>query len=280
MINLKTNLKKNIKKALTRFDVRHKAVPDNIYHCCVQKTASQWVKSILSDPRVYKYSGLVSYNYEHNLPQGFDPRNLHEKSIQFSLPTRTIVSPLYLDFVSFQSIPKPKQYKAFFISRDPRDIVVSWYFSMKYSHAEMALVKVHRDKLNSLSLEEGLIYCIKYLNRYGIFQTLKSWQEAQNQDANLQLIKYEDITGTNNLVTWQKLFAHLDIPLPEDTLLNLLQDYSFKKLSGGRKPGEENQLSHYRKGTPGDWRKYFKQETSSFFRSITGDLTKQLNYTI
>ncbi|MGB5967761.1 MAG: hypothetical protein WBG70_05460, partial [Spirulinaceae cyanobacterium] len=68
--------------------------------------------------------------------------------------------------------------------------------------------------------------------------------------------------------------------LPEDTLLNLLQDYSFKKLSGGRKPGEENQLSHYRKGTPGDWRKYFKQETSSFFRSITGDLTKQLNYTI
>ena len=34
----------------------------NIYHCAVRKTASQWIKAIFSDPDVYRYSGLLPYD--------------------------------------------------------------------------------------------------------------------------------------------------------------------------------------------------------------------------
>ena len=33
----------------------------NIYHACIQKTGSQWIKAVFSDSRVQKYSGLVCY---------------------------------------------------------------------------------------------------------------------------------------------------------------------------------------------------------------------------
>ena len=33
----------------------------NIYHCAMRKTASQWVKAVFSDPIVYRHSGLLPY---------------------------------------------------------------------------------------------------------------------------------------------------------------------------------------------------------------------------
>jgi hypothetical protein len=49
-------------------------------------------------------------------------------------PPRSIVTHLYVTYDTYLSIPKPEKYKTFFVMRDPRDLVVSWYFSAKYSH--------------------------------------------------------------------------------------------------------------------------------------------------
>ena len=35
----------------------------NIYYCCTQKTASQWLRSVLNDPIVFKYMGLKVLPY-------------------------------------------------------------------------------------------------------------------------------------------------------------------------------------------------------------------------
>ena len=31
----------------------------NIYHCAIRKTASQWITAMFSDPIAYRYSGLL-----------------------------------------------------------------------------------------------------------------------------------------------------------------------------------------------------------------------------
>src|SRR5690606_8038908 len=54
--------------------VRYRSPVDNIYHCCVWKTASQWVRNVLSATDVYRYCGLLPYAYE--MQEGRDFRDL------------------------------------------------------------------------------------------------------------------------------------------------------------------------------------------------------------
>jgi len=258
--------------------VHHKSIADNIYHCCVQKTASQWIKAILNDHRVYKYSGLITYDYEGTRPEGHDARKLTEKTISIVMPHKVIVTPLYLDFTSFGTIPKPNKYRAFFVARDPRDIIVSWYFSAKISHTVMGSVGEIRTKLNEMDIEDGLKYSIRNLEEYGLFQAMQSWIDASKIDPNVLMVKFEKLTASDQLFFFRELFAHLDIRMPENILKDLLADHSFKKKTRGREQGQEDQASHFRKGISGDWRNYFNNRVEKYFNDITGNLLAQLKY--
>src|SRR5215212_3669825 len=76
---------------------RHATDVENIFHCCVHKTASQWVRKILADERTYKYSGLEAYNYQRDWPGGVDTRPITERKFTEPFPTHTIVTPIYID---------------------------------------------------------------------------------------------------------------------------------------------------------------------------------------
>jgi hypothetical protein len=52
----------------------------------------------------------------------------------------------------------------------------------------------------------------------------------------------------------------------------------FKKYSGWRDQGMEDQYSHYRKGMPGDWKNYFNRDITDYFQIKTGDLLAVLGY--
>ncbi len=114
--------------------VLHRSVNQNVYHCTVQKCASQWMRALFSDPRVYRASGLRPYRYQDDLPGQFDPRTLTERRFDEPFPVNSIATTIYIDYEGFSRIPKPRTYKAFFIMRDPRDVLISWYFSSKHSH--------------------------------------------------------------------------------------------------------------------------------------------------
>jgi hypothetical protein len=267
---------KQLRTVLIR--IRHVSAATNIYHCCTQKTASQWIRSIFSDVRVYKYSGLKPYHYQTMQRNGYDERNLTERSFEEPFPARTIVSPLYIDYDNFAALPKPDAYKAFFVMRDPRDIIVSWYFSSKYSHSRMGDVARIRRKLHDLPLSEGLVYMIRHLKDFGLFAVLETWLAAEHHDGKVRLLRFEEMTGPQKESVFLSLFDFLDINLPEKELAHLLEDYSFERLSGGRSKGRENKESHYRKGTPGDWKNYFDIKVMDTFRETTGDLIERLGY--
>jgi hypothetical protein len=76
----------------------------------------------------------------------------------------------------------------------------------------------------------------------------------------------------------KQLFDYLDIVIPEQKLVALLNRHRFEKYSGQRNQGIEDHYSHYRKGISGDWRNYFDSTTIAHFKKITENLLEVLGY--
>ncbi len=255
----------------------HRSKYVNIFHCTTQKAGSQWIRRILSDKRVYTHSGLIPFNYEASLPGGLDPRRITERVITHPFPKRTIATPLYIDYKGYKLSPKPKESKAIFIVRDPRDLVVSEYFSWRYSHSPIGDIPSLRRQLNSLSEPEGFRYVLEFLLSYGTFACQRSWMEGGNTDPEVLVVRFEGLIAENSMAVWKRVFEHFDIPIPSLVLSQLLRDYSFESLTGRRR-GIEEKHSHYRKGVHGDWKNYFEESLVNEFKQLTGDLVIRLGY--
>ncbi len=237
---------------------------DNVYHCAVRKTASQWVKALFGDPVVYRYSGLLPY----------DPRSYRWRHPQ-AFPTGRVVSSLFLSHKRFQTLPKPDRHRAFFVLRDPRDMVVSSYFSTRNSHAPMGDIPEQRRILREKPFKEGLIHVIGHLAGKGTFNALRTWVKASDADT-VQLFRYEDLTGERQAEEMGRLLQHCGIPVPPAELETLLDRYSFARMGGGAP--KAGALNHYRKGKAGDWRNHFDDDVYEAFVARTGNLVDLLGY--
>ncbi|MGX7672363.1 sulfotransferase domain-containing protein [Plantactinospora sp. DSM 117369] len=236
----------------------------NIYHCTIRKTASQWVKALFSDPVVYRYSGLLPY----------DPRPYKWRYPE-ALPPNRVVSSLFISYKGFMNLPKPDPYRAFFVLRDPRDIVVSGYFSYRSSHTAMGDVLQVRKVLQEKPFKEGLLHVIDHLAAKGTFRSLRSWATAPKTEA-IGLFRYEDLTGEQQLEEVGRLMRHCGIPIPPSELAALVSRYSFSTMR--RRVEAPGSVSHYRKGKSGDWRNHFDDDVYEAFAAEVGDLVEVLGY--
>ncbi len=99
-----------------------------------------------------------------------------------------------------------------------------------------------------------------------------------NTDAHVLVLRFEDLIGPNQFQFFQRLLVHCDIAMPDEMLKTLLADHSFEKMTGGRKPGQEDVNSHYRKGMADDWRNHLTGPRLAYFCAVTGDLVTRLGY--
>lgn len=249
----------------------------NVFHCCVHKTGSQWIRKVFADPAVYRVTGLSTYAYAPRLPSDRRDRRYAEVTFDQPFPRGRIVSPLYITYGGFAKIPKPEPWRAIFVTRDPRDVVTSWYFSSARSHPTNSSRGMQRTREHLASLDEadGLIYSIHRLGRYGLFDALGSWVDAAGEE--LLIVRYEDLIGPEGDAWWARVLEHCDVALSEDDRTALLARYSFRALSG-REPGQEDAGSKLRKGTAGDWRNHFTPHVQAAFSHETGDLVHRLGY--
>lgn len=249
--------------------VRRRSRYAAVFHTCVWKTASQWVRVVLSDPRLYMYSGLKTHIPIASELWWPDPGRL-------VVPSRCIIPGLYCDYGQFARLRKPTRHAVFFVQRDPRDILVSWYFSNRYSHRPMATVNEERAALAEMSERDGLLATVEHFDV--IAGMLRSWIAEAKTQPGIRVVRYEDLTGADRLRAWSDLLAHCDIMVPDDVLKRILDMYAFVNISGGRKPGEEDKMHKYRKGLAGDWKNYFDAEINRRFHDRHGDLAGELGY--
>lgn len=66
--------------------------------------------------------------------------------------------------------------------------------------------------------------------------------------------------------------------IPRSEVERILHERSFARLAGGRRRGTENVKSHYRKGTPGDWRNHLTEAHVSVFKDRYADMLIALGY--
>jgi hypothetical protein len=247
--------------------VRSRSENDNVYHVCVWKTASQWVRLVLSDPRVYRYSGLSVC-----LPNPL----LKPDPTAVRLPKRTIVAAMVRDYRFFSALPKPERYFAFFVKRDPRDLIVSFYYSNRYSHPLNPTIVRDRARLAQMTEVEGLTHTVGQFDKF--VEILRSWEAAGRSEPRVRVVRYEDLTGVDQLDAWQSLLLAADIRMPREVLKEVLATYSFAKITGGRKPGMEAPSHKYRKGISGDWKNHFTAPMLDAFHRRYGSLCADLGY--
>ena len=87
---------------------------------------------------------------------------------------------------------------------------------------------------------------------------------------------YEDLL-TDPMSELEKLFGFVGVGRNELTLKRIVEDNSFERWSG-RKPGEEQSGSFFRKGVAGDWRGIFNDRDREVYKRHAGDLLVELGY--
>lgn len=164
----------------------------------------------------------------------------------------------------------------FHVIRDPRDVVVSGYFSHRDTHPEdnWPRLHYHRKLLRTQSKEDGLESEFVFSSRF--LYAMYGWDYTQSR--NLEL-RFEDLI-VDPQARFSAVFDHLGIEeaaLPRAFLARILSAASFEALSGGRRPGQEA-AHHYRRGQPGDWRNHFGTRHIDLFKRLYNPLLIKTGY--
>lgn len=240
-----------------------------IYHASIQKTGSSWICDVLSDSRMFPHLGIPIFPQGRYEWGGFLNR----------FPVGSYVPGLFISYQLFEEINKPKRYKAFYVMRDPRAVLVSWYFSARDTHFSMGRVEKDRAVLQSLTVDEGVRYSIDQLSLK--FEFMRSWANLSVSDENIKIIKFENLTQ-NSLVGFSELFEFLDVKVKPETLKIVLEEFGLEKM----KKKDENYREaignavdggHY-SGKGKDWRSVVSDTNLAYFYARTGDLMECLGY--
>jgi hypothetical protein len=169
-----------------------------------------------------------------------------------------------------------------YLYRDPRDVAVSAALYIKNVLCHHPLHQFFQQITDFEAIlfiiTGGVISCDKdnYITHEGIkyFCTIANdWLNHQNVVA----IRYEDLIS-KPLITLIMALEGVKMHVDETKIINVIDEFTFSKLSGGRNQGQENKLSHYRKGITGDYANYFSDTHKAICKLMIGEFLIKYGY--
>lgn len=202
--------------------------------------------------------------------------------------------------------------RGFHVIRDPRDLVVSAYFSHLKSHETRGWPELvaQRARLQQLSKHEGLLATLDFVAP--VLEAMAGWDYAHPGILELRFEAFtaapyrsfleafawlgllrDDAEGLGERAArWvgrqaARVERRAGVRLPRgpgagtisgERLLAIVYAHRFQKLAQGRARGQEDAGSHFRRGLPGDWRNHFAPEHVDAFKARFGELVSALGY--
>ncbi len=203
-------------------------------------------------------------------------------------------------------------HRGFHVIRDPRDIIVSAYYSHRNSHAVDGLphLREHRARLQASNLANGLKLEIDFSRQEML--SIADWEynqpnvlEVRMEDLTerpyegfLEIYKFLGLIGEteptqfaaefkvfvketlNRLSTRSERvrFARRPMKATGKMILGTVYGQRFESIAAGRQPGDTDEFSHYRKGVSGDWINHFTPTVIDAFQVAYDDLLTRLGY--
>lgn len=233
-------------------------------HLTLGKAGSQWVKDVLTDPEIFAAQGLRFHQ----------PRGAYSMATFAAEPDRTFVAPAFhVSYDEWHEFSKADD-RCVVVLRDPRDSIVSWAFSVAYSHVTEDHIRIIRPAMLALDLRGKL-----EIGTYTFWESAhvqRSWAIRPATDG-VRVYRYEDIV-TDEQGAFRSMVDHFGWPVAESDLREVVERMTFTKRTGGRARGEKNEFSHYRNGVPGDWRNYFDRDLAERFEFAVPGLLCELGY--
>ena len=162
----------------------------------------------------------------------------------------------------FQNFKNINKYKTVLLLRDPRDVLVSHFFSVMVSHPvnSIKLIKM-REKYKSTGIDQYVIDKSNWM--------LSIYEEYMKKLDDYYYINYSNLI-LNPLNTINDLLNYLEIKLDEKILFNLVKDLE--------SPMVENIKKHKRSGKSGQYNTYLKKETLEILNNKFKPILDNFNF--
>lgn len=247
----------------------------SIIHFSMNKAATQYVKNILQEAATANGMTPVSLNefaFHSTMPF------LDHLSAKEMEQYKHVFKPrgyLYSSFGGMiENIDNLEDYLIVLMIRDPRDILVSGYFSMAYSHPEPSKLgskyEGFMEKRNKA--QQTLIDEYVKAESPKVYLVFKRYHDLLlNNRSNVYVTKYEDMIS--DFQGWlTKLLNYTGLEISEDLKNDFINKHN------GLKPKKENKAKHIRKGTSGDYKQKLNEETMQFLNTKFSDILEQYSY--
>jgi hypothetical protein len=230
----------------------------------VQKAGSQWLKALLHHPVVRARSGLVT------LPQ-----------LDYALtpPARgfaagTFVPGVYLTYDAYQALPKRHSHRAIYMVRDPRDVVISGYWSAVETHRTTHLAEVEelRARLRSLPMDAALLLLIE--SSGATLRGMATWMHRADPD--VAVFRLEDVED-DYAPQVEQILAHIGVRLTAAELAEVVADTNRSALQRQDLTARGDGRSHYRLQRT-DWRSVFTDRHHAAMERVAPGLVTTLGY--
>jgi len=247
----------NVELALLNKNHINKSLKTSVIHFSINKSATQYIKSILRKTATANGMtavGMNDYAFHSTMPFLNRLSNKELGNYQHIFKPKGYV---YTVFGAMVGIKKLDSYKVILVVRDPRDVLVSGYFSKVFSHPlppsrsnKRGKFEGSRQAAQNRTIDE---YILK--NTEKIYDIYTNYiYHLLEKNTHVYVCKYEEMI--NDFEGWLTgLCDYAELELTAELKQQFIAKHQAKI------PKKENPKKHLRKGIQGDYKTKLNPET-------------------